>query len=83
MLLAACPLVRPRRPTDYQLQGYVDLDMKYMGRLPFRSKGQVNADQLRQLPGIPAAAGIPGHDFGSPGRTGSTACSARLKPPSG
>lgn len=59
---------------DYQLQGYVDLDMKYMGRLPFRSKGRVNADQLfRQLPGIlrqqpesPAAIPAP------TGRAGST-----------
>lgn len=38
---------------DYRLQGYVDLERRFIGRLPFRSTGRVNADQLfRQLPGI-------------------------------
>lgn len=37
----------------YELRGYVDLDVKALGRLPFRSKGTVQADALlRQVPGL-------------------------------
>jgi LEA14-like dessication related protein len=38
---------------DYTLKGHVDLDVKALGRLPFKDTGTVNADQLlRQLPGL-------------------------------
>lgn len=38
---------------DYTLKGYVDLDVKALGRLPFKDTGTVNADRLlRQLPGL-------------------------------
>jgi LEA14-like dessication related protein len=38
---------------DYQLSGFVDLDVKALGRLPFKSRGKVSGDQLlRQLPGL-------------------------------
>jgi len=38
---------------DYQLKGYVDLDVKALGRLPFKSAGKVSAeDLLRQAPGL-------------------------------
>lgn len=38
---------------DYQLKGYVDLDVKALGRLPFKSSGKVSAeDLLRQAPGL-------------------------------
>jgi len=38
---------------EYTLKGYVDLDVKALGRLPFRSNGQVQLDTLlRQVPGL-------------------------------
>ena len=38
---------------DYTLKGYVDLDVKALGRLPFKSTGKVTLDKLmRQLPGL-------------------------------
>jgi len=38
---------------DYTLKGYVDLDVKALGRLPFKSTGTVTLDNLlRQLPGL-------------------------------
>ena len=38
---------------DYTLKGYVDLDVKALGRLPFKSTGKVTLDNLlRQLPGL-------------------------------
>jgi LEA14-like dessication related protein len=38
---------------DYTLKGYVDLDVKALGRLPFRSNGKVALDKLlRQVPGL-------------------------------
>ena len=38
---------------DYQLKGHVDLDVKALGRLPFKSSGKVSAeDLLRQAPGL-------------------------------
>jgi LEA14-like dessication related protein len=38
---------------DYQLRGYVDLDVKAIGRLPFKSSGKVSMDDLlRQAPGL-------------------------------
>lgn len=38
---------------EYTLQGYVDLDVKALGRLPFKSKGTIQPDDLlRHLPGL-------------------------------
>jgi LEA14-like dessication related protein len=38
---------------DYQLKGYVDLDVTALGRLPFKSSGKVSAEELlRQAPGL-------------------------------
>lgn len=38
---------------DYDLRGHVDLDVRALGRLPFRSRGTLAADQLlRQMPGL-------------------------------
>jgi hypothetical protein len=45
---------------DYTLKGYVDLDVRALGRLPFKSNGKVALDTLlRQVPGLvrPAPAG--------------------------
>jgi hypothetical protein len=49
---------------DYQLRGYVDLDVKAIGRLPLKSSGKVSMDDLlRQAPGLmrraPPRAGGP------------------------
>jgi len=42
-----------RTELGYTLKGYVDLDVKALGRLPFKSSGQVTLDNLlRQLPGL-------------------------------
>ena len=42
-----------RTELDYTLKGYVDLDVKALGRLPFKSTGKVTLDNLlRQLPGL-------------------------------
>lgn len=57
-LLAALPsalhlLTSGRTELDYTLKGYVDLDVKALGRLPFKSSGKVKfEDLLRQLPGL-------------------------------
>ena len=38
---------------EYTLKGYVDLDVRALGRLPFKSTGKVTLDNLlRQLPGL-------------------------------
>ncbi|MCL4791067.1 MAG: LEA type 2 family protein [Gammaproteobacteria bacterium] len=38
---------------EYALQGYVDLDVKALGRLPFRSSGTIQLeDLLRHAPGL-------------------------------
>jgi LEA14-like dessication related protein len=38
---------------DYTLRGYVDLDVKALGRLPFKSTGKVQLETvLRQVPGL-------------------------------
>jgi LEA14-like dessication related protein len=38
---------------EYTLQGYVDLDVKALGRLPFKSKGTIQPDDLlRHVPGL-------------------------------
>ncbi len=66
-LLAALPsalrlLTSGRTELDYTLKGYVDLDVKALGRLPFKSTGKVTLDNLlRQLPGLvrPAPASPP------------------------
>jgi LEA14-like dessication related protein len=45
---------------DYQLSGFVDLDVKALGRLPFKSRGKVSSEQLlRQLPGLLRRAPAP------------------------
>jgi LEA14-like dessication related protein len=67
-LLAALPnalrlLVSGRTELDYTLKGYVDLDVKALGRLPFKSTGKVTLDNLlRQLPGLvrPVPSSPPG-----------------------
>jgi LEA14-like dessication related protein len=42
---------------DYTLKGYVDLDVRALGRLPFKSTGKVTLDNLlRQLPGLVQSA---------------------------
>ncbi|MSR09259.1 MAG: hypothetical protein EXR82_06975 [Gammaproteobacteria bacterium] len=42
---------------DYTLKGYVDLDVKALGRLPFKSTGKVTLDNLlRQVPGLVSPA---------------------------
>ena len=57
-LLSALPnalrlLASGRTELDYTLKGYVDLDVKALGRLPFKSTGKVTLDNLlRQLPGL-------------------------------
>ena len=57
-LLGALPgalrlLASGRTELDYTLKGYVDLDVKALGRLPFKSTGKVTLDNLlRQLPGL-------------------------------
>jgi LEA14-like dessication related protein len=57
-LLSALPgvlglLTSGRTELDYTLKGYVDLDVKALGRLPFKSTGKVTLDNLlRQLPGL-------------------------------
>ena len=66
-LLAALPsalrlLQSGRTELDYTLKGYVELDVKALGRLPFKSTGKVTLDNLlRQLPGLvrPAPASPP------------------------
>jgi LEA14-like dessication related protein len=38
---------------EYTLQGYVDLDVKALGRLPFRRSGKIQLDDLlRHAPGL-------------------------------
>jgi LEA14-like dessication related protein len=38
---------------DYTLKGFVDLDVRALGRIPLRSTGKVSMDRLlRQLPGL-------------------------------
>ncbi len=45
---------------EYTLQGYVDLDVKALGRLPFKSKGTIQPDDLlRHLPGLIRSAPQP------------------------
>ena len=69
-LLAALPSVlrlvaSGRTELEYTLKGYVDLDVRALGRLPFKSTGEVQLDTLmRQLPGLvrPAPPGSP-HDL--------------------
>ena len=57
-LLSALPsalrlLAAGRTELEYTLKGYVDLDVKALGRLPFKSTGKVTLDNLlRQLPGL-------------------------------
>ncbi len=42
---------------DYTLKGYVDLDVKALGRLPLKSTGKVALDNLlRQVPGLVSPA---------------------------
>lgn len=46
-------LASSKTELDYTLKGYVDLDVKALGRLPFKSTGTVTLDNLlRQLPGL-------------------------------
>lgn len=53
---------------DYTLKGYVDLDVKALGRLPFSSTGTVPLDKLlRQVPGL--VRPVPASPVGAPPQT--------------